>query len=108
MAPYLFWELLFLGIGVWVLAVILVVYAWALLRRQKKMIEAVYEKLDSMDRPRSSGRTTSLLKDLKPVDEPEQEIIISKDEPLSKYANMTVPDSATVSFVDGTEDDQDR
>lgn len=107
MAPYLFWELLFLGIGVWVLAVILVVYAWALLQRQKKMIEVVYEKLEEMDRPRSSGRTPVMLKDLKPAD-PEEEIIISKDEPLSKYANMTVPDTATVSFVDGHKDDQNR
>ena len=94
MTPYLFWELLFLGVGVWVLALILVVYAWILLQRQKRLIEEVMEKLD--------GKTDTILptKVTSFGAENEKKIAISKDEPIGKYANMTGSETVDVSFVE--------
>jgi len=102
MTPYLFWELLFLGIGVWVLALILVVYAWVLLRRQKQFFEAIVARFESMTENKSPRFT---LNDLRPSLKTEKSLVIAKDEPISKYADMTVSDSVNVSFVDAHDDE---
>ena len=102
MTPYLFWELLFLGIGVWVLALILVVYAWVLLRRQKRLIDFVLARFETMSENKPPRFT---LDDLRPNNKTEKSIAISKDEPISKYADMTVSDSVNVSFVESHHDE---
>ena len=98
MTPYLFWELLFLGVGVWVLALILVIYAWILLKRQQRLIDFVLDKFAEL--PANKSRR-AILEDLRPASsKTEQTIAIAKDEPISKYADMTVADSVNVSFVE--------
>ena len=104
MTPYLFWELLFLGVGVWLLAVVLVVYAWILLRRQKQMIDDIVALLKSNN---WQPKPTSTLGDLRPTIEDEKSIAISKDEPISKYKDVTISDSVNVSFVEAHHDDED-
>ena len=101
MTPYLFWELLFLGIGVWMLVLIMVIYAWILLQRQRKMIDIIYDKLDRMEK--KTSKPTQLLKDLRPA--LEEEVVISKDEPISKYKDVDLSDAAKVSFVDVPHDE---
>ena len=87
MAPYLFWELIILIIGVWLIAVLFFVYGWLLLKRQQKMIHDFLQ--------------TQI--PLKPQEEtPPIRLEISKDEPISKYKDMT-PDEADISFVDQKE-----
>ncbi|MBP5344486.1 MAG: hypothetical protein J6Y85_05395 [Alphaproteobacteria bacterium] len=105
MTPYLFWELLFLGVGVWVLALILVVYAWLLLRRQKRLIEFVLDKLADIS-VNTSHRFT--LNDLRSTaDKPEKTVAIAKDELISKYAGMPMSDSVNVSFVESSHEEND-
>ena len=99
MTPYLFWELLFLGIGVWVLAFILVVYAWILLKRQERLINFVLDRFDEL--PVNNKTRRAILDDLRPNSaNTEKTIAIAKDEPISKYADMTMSDSVNVSFVE--------
>ena len=111
MTPYLFWELLFLGIGVWVLALILVIYAWLLLQRQKRLAEMVMEKLDRMSPKEESKEEPEAptLNDLRPAPSvPEEKtIVISKDEPIGKYEHATVDDSVNVSFVEAHHDEDE-
>jgi len=102
MVPYLFWELLVLGVGVWVLALILVVYAWILLRRQKRMVDFILARLEAISENKTPRFT---LDNLRPSIKEEKSIAISKDEPISKYADMTVSDSVNVSFVESHHDE---
>jgi len=87
MAPYLFWELVILIIGVWSMAVMFFVYGWLLLKRQKTMMHDLIQN----QMPSKSQEETSPIR-----------LEISKDEPISKYKDMT-PDEADVSFVDQKE-----
>jgi len=98
MTPYLFWELLFLGVGVWVLAFILVIYAWLLLKRQKRLIDFVLDRFVELSSKDTLPRLT--VDDLRSNAKTEQTIAIAKDEPISKYADMTVSDSVNISFVE--------
>ena len=45
MAPYLFWELMILAVGVWLMAVLFFVYGFLLLRHQKQMIQTVLQAI---------------------------------------------------------------
>ena len=87
MAPYLFWELVILIVGVWTIAVLFFVYGWLLLKRQQKMIRDFI------------GMQFSREEKLK---EAPVHLEISKNEPISKYKDLT-PEEAEVSFVDKNE-----
>ena len=90
MAPYLFWELIILIIGVWMMAVLFFVYGWLLLRRQKQMmLELIHSNMEKTIKqtPESTPPPTVHLE-------------ISKDEPLSKYKDIAPETIEDVSFVD--------
>ena len=89
MAPYLFWELMILVIGVWLMAVLFFVYGWLLLKRQQKMIQTLL----ATQTPSPAVSTN---------DAPLVHLEISRDEPIGKYKDLP-PDSADVSFVDKNE-----
>ena len=90
MAPYLFWELIILIIGVWMMAVLFFVYGWLLLRRQKQMmLELMHTK----------GKETTK-ETPEPTTTPTVHLEISKDEPLSKYKDIAPETIEDVSFVD--------
>ena len=78
------------------------VYAWVLLRRQKRLIDFVLARLETMSENKPSRFT---LDDLRPSSKTEKSIAISKDEPISKYADMTVSASVNVSFVESHHDE---
>ena len=88
MAPYLFWEFIILISGVWLMAVLFIVFGWILLKRQQKMIR---------DFMALQGNEASPAAESKPV-----QLEISKDEPIAKYKDLT-PEEADVSFVDKNE-----
>ena len=85
MAPYLFWELIVLIVGVWLIAALFVVYGWLLLRRQRKMIQDFIALQGAAPTPQEEV--------------PPLRLEISKEEPISKYKDLT-PEEADVSFVD--------
>ena len=92
MAPYLFWELLSLVVGVWLMVVVFVVYGWLLLKRQKQMF------VQMMQGSVPSASKTSQSEEEQPV-----RLEISRDEPIAKYANFVPGENVDVSFVDKKE-----
>ena len=98
MAPYLFWEFIILIAGVWLMTILFFVYGWILLRRQKQMIDRLFSspkqpQLDQPERPQPDTEQPNL---------PPRHLEISKDEPLSKYQDVS-PEEMEVSFVDKSE-----
>jgi len=92
MTPYLFWELMILVVGVWVMVVAFVVYGWLLLKRQKKMFVQLLQKV-------AGGETNSAV----PPESKRVRLEISKDEPMAKYENFVPEEGVDVSFVDKNE-----
>lgn len=92
MAPYLFWELMMLVVGVWLMVIVFVIYGWLLLKRQKKMFAQI---LGTVKIPE---KTETELEKSAPV-----RFEISKDEPIAKYENFVPEEGVDVSFVDKNE-----
>ena len=92
MTSGLFWELMILVVGVWLMVVAFVVYGWLLLRRQRKMFVQILQMV-SVSEP-----NTPDLPEVKKV-----RLEISKDEPMAKYANFVPEEGVDVSFVDKSE-----
>ncbi len=98
MAPYLFWELMIIAIGVWLMAILFFVYGFFLLKKQRKMFDFFQEKLQG------NFPAESKVEESVPETQDEiQNISISKDEPISKYKDMPMSESVNVSFVDKEE-----
>lgn len=91
MAPYLFWELMSLVVGVWLMVVVFVVYGWLLLKRQKQMFMQMMQGEASEAKP------------AEPNEEQPVRLEISRDEPIAKYANFVPGENVDVSFVDKKE-----
>ncbi len=99
MAAYLFWELLILIIGVWLMATLFFIYGWLLLKRQKKMMTDFWAILET---------TKTLPPKELTQEEPEPEPIhleISKNEPIGKYQNLSSERPVDISFVEEKEDE---
>ena len=90
MTPYLFWEFIILIVGVWLMAILFFVYGWLLLKNQQKMFARLLKLTASTPAPSEQGEASTHLE-------------ISKDEPISKYKDMTPDESVDVSFVDKQE-----
>ena len=91
MAPYLFWELIILIVGVWFMAALFVFYGWLLLKRQQKMIQTLLARTN----PQHPTEPPAEELPKKPV-----ELVISKNEPMLKYKDMEPDESVNVSLVD--------
>ncbi len=89
MAPYLFWELIILIVGVWMMAALFVVYGWLLLRRQKQMMKELLDAVLPKENQNESDASTPVI-----------HLEISKDEPIGKYKDVAPEDVEDVSFVD--------
>ena len=90
MAPYLFWELIILIVGVWMMAAVFVVYGWLLLRRQKQMMKELLAQPPEKEKQEEPEVTPA----------PALHLEISKDEPIGKYKDIAPEDVEDVSFVD--------
>ncbi len=88
MAPYLFWELIILIVGVWMMAVLFFVYGWLLLRRQKQLIKDLLPLIPAKINPDQSESAPTI------------HLEISKDEPIGKYKDVSPENVEDVSFVD--------
>ena len=104
MAPYLFWELMILTIGIWVMSIVFVIYGFLLLRQQKRLFDKYLNSPKSAQQDELPFRPVGEPEDATAsTPEPEQNITISKDEPISKYKDLLTSDSVNVSFVDKDE-----
>jgi len=90
MAPYLFWELIILIVGVWMMAALFVVYGWLLLRRQKQMMKELLSIAPQKENQDEVNTASA----------PAIHLEISKDEPIGKYKDVAPEDVEDVSFVD--------
>ena len=80
----LFSVLILLTIGVWLVAVIGLWYGRELLKRQRILVHALLPYLE---------KTTKDMATLKALN-------INKDEPLSKYQEVVLPDEVHISFTE--------
>ena len=90
MAPYLFWELIILIVGVWMMAVLFFAYGWLLLKRQKQMMQELLNSAPQ-EQPLPSSEDSPA---------PTIHLEIAKDEPIGKYKDISPEDVEDVSFVD--------
>ena len=98
MAPYLFWEFIILIAGVWLMTILFFVYGWVLLKRQKQMIDRLF----ALPKQPQSDQPEKFQSDTEQADLSPRHLEISKDEPLSKYQDVS-PEEMEVSFVDKSE-----
>lgn len=100
MKPYLFWELMTLVAGIWVLVVVFVIYGWLLLKRQKQMMNQLLHPSPEVketkipDEPKEEQKTD----EVKPT-----RLEIARDEPMAKYENFVPEEGVDIAFVDKKE-----
>lgn len=106
MTPYLFWELMILITGVWLIAILFFIYGWVLIKKQKQMLHDFYQFLASQSPLQETpafqyNEQTIPESDREPEIEQEPiHIEISKEEPISKYENMNPQNPVDISFID--------
>ena len=96
-------KMMILSGTLWVFAVAFIIYAWITQNRQQLLLKYIAGRLKHIenmlqppDPPSSSKPTSSPKKAAKP----ETSISIDKNEPLSKYETVTLPDEININFVD--------
>jgi len=94
-------KLIFLSGTLWLSAIAFIVYAWITQARQNAVLRYIARRLDSLEKrlkaPESDASQTQ--PPIKP-NHPETSISIDKNEPLSKYETVTLPDEININFVD--------
>lgn len=98
--------LLILFCALWTVAMSFLVFSFLTLKRYQKMMRFIAVRLEGIERrlPLSPSlpKTDTPSKKKTPdatADETKQ-FVISKDEPLSKYADVSLPESVRIDFVD--------
>lgn len=79
-----------LAITMWIGYVVFVVFSWKMMMRQNQVFSYILARLDKMDEYLSA----------RPKNVQETSLSITKDEPLSKYQDVTLPDGIDISFVE--------
>lgn len=105
MTPYLFWELMILITGVWLIAILFFIYGWVLIKKQKQMLHDFYQFLATQqplqETPPFQQNDQDEQEEQEETPEPEPiHIEISKEEPISKYENMNPQNPVDISFID--------
>ena len=91
-------KLLILSGTLWLVAIALAIYVWIMHARQRAILHYIAGRLAKIEQaltpPKPSARKSS--------DEasPKTVITINKNEPLSKYEKVTLPDNIDINFVD--------
>ncbi len=75
--------LILLTIGIWMVVVISLWYGRELLRRQRALIKVLLPYIQKMERDRATMKA----------------LHIDKDEPISKYQDVTLPDEVHIAFT---------
>ena len=97
-------KLMILSGTLWVCALVFIIYAWILQARQQavlRYIAARLRRIEQLIQPTIPAETPSSEPEpKKPTTKPETRITIDKNEPLSKYETVTLPDEIDINFVD--------
>ena len=95
-------KMMILSGTLWIFAVAFIIYAWIIQNRQQLLLKYIAGRLKRIEnllqpsdtpspKPASSPKKTA---------KPETSISIDKNEPLSKYETVTLPDEISINFVD--------
>lgn len=89
---FILFVMIILTVSMWIACVTFILFSWKMTIRQNKMFSYILMRLDRL----GSLKTDDSFK------EKSQEISLSiaKDEPLSKYQDVTLPDDIDISFIE--------
>lgn len=91
------WEIGILSFLLWVLAVGFILFTGILFYRQQQIFHHILKRLKQMEKM-ISQYAENQPNEVKPVTQ--MRLSIPKDEPISKYESMTLPDDVQISFVE--------
>ena len=97
-------KILILSGTLWLSAIAFIVYAWLVQVRQQQILRYIAGRLDAIEKklsPKNIVREKSdspSQQSVKPS--PETMITIDKNEPISKYETVNLPDEININFVD--------
>jgi len=96
-------KIMILSGTLWIFAVAFIVYAWIIQRRQQfllRYIAARLKRIESLLEPPPAAEVSDTPSGNKKPLKPKTSISIDKNEPLSKYETVTLPDEININFVD--------
>lgn len=95
-------HLIILSAVLWGLAVLFIVFAWTALYRQQTILRFIAHRLTTIERSLRQMQPASQPRKARPSQSaaPETKITIDKNEPLSKYETVNLPDEIDINFVD--------
>ncbi len=91
------WEIGILSFLLWVLAVGFVLFTGILFYRQQQIFHHILKRLKQMEKMMTQQTETQ---STQKQQMPQVRLSIPKDEPISKYESMTLPDDVQISFVE--------
>ena len=102
-------KIILLSATLWLTAIAFMAYTFILQSRFQTILKALWQKIDRIDRALSalnapisapSNQPTKMAHPSPKKETPETTIKIDKNEPLSKYETVTLPDEININFVD--------
>jgi len=100
-------KIILLSATLWLSAIVFMAYTFIVQARLQTILKALFQKIDRLEKaftpPKSIGESapdTPAPKAQKGNKAPETTIKIDKNEPLSKYETVTLPDEININFVD--------
>ena len=96
-------KIMILSGTLWIFAVAFIIYAWIIQKRQQLLLKYIAGRLkhiESLLQPAPQSPATEPAPSRKKNTKPETSITIDKNEPLSKYETVTLPDEININFVD--------
>ena len=101
-------KIILLSATLWLAAIAFIAYTFIVQARLQAIIKALFRKIDRLEKaltppqkePETEPVVHSVSKKPHPKKEPETTIKIDKNEPLSKYETVTLPDEININFVD--------
>lgn len=92
MSTFVLWSIGVLAALLWALAIGFIVFSWVMLNRQLEVFRHILARLERLD-DALLGRRANM---------PKQKTALSipKDEPIKKYASVSLPDDVEISFVE--------
>ena len=95
-------KIILLSATLWLSAIAFMAYTFIVEARFQKILKALYQKIDRLEKALTTPQTPAPTPVETPPKKsaPETVIKIDKNEPLSKYETVTLPDEININFVD--------
>lgn len=93
------WEIGILAFLLWVLAVGFILFSGVLFYRQQLILRYIFQRLKTLEKMMIQMSELPVRQENN-VKSQQSHLSIMKDEPISKYETMTLPDDVQVSFVE--------